>query len=151
MKTSVTLFVVILTSISWSQVLLKPIELPKINLIEKLGPARVFLIGDGEVNVAGTLIKRVELGKLSAVITYFNKGAKSRQPKFTFRLINAYGMEVTSFKDEWHVQGVPAGEVAKEEASFYSNDIDRQLQFTTISLPADWKTPIYFLIEGVEP
>jgi len=48
----------------------------------------VFSIEAGEVTVGGTLIKRVELGKTSAVITYFNKAKRALSPSYHFRLIN---------------------------------------------------------------
>ena len=127
------------------------IQPAKVDLITAARGSKVFRIEAGEVTVGGNLIKRVELGKSTAIITYFNKTAKSLQPKYRFRLIDAYGIEVASFDDKWILDTIAPSEAKKEDKTFYPNSASELLQFSTIALPADWATPIYLLIEGIEP
>ncbi len=141
------IFLSILTSRSIAQ----SVQPVKIDLLTTAKGSKVFLIEGGEVTVGGSLIKRVEFGKTSAVITYFNKTAKALQPKYRFRLIDAYGIEVSSFDDNWSLDSVGQAQAWKENKTFYINRAKDMLQFSTITLPEDWATPIYLLIEGIEP
>ena len=141
----------ILLSVLANRSLAQSVQPAKVDLIATAKGSKVFLIEAGEVTVGGNLIQRVELGKSSAVITYFNKTAKALQPKYRFRLIDAYGIEVSSFDDKWVLDTVGPGEAKKENKSFYTNNAKDILQFSTITLPADWATPIYLLIEGIDP
>jgi len=128
------------------------IQPAKVELIATARGSKVYRIdSSGEVTVGGNLIKRIELGKSTAVITYFNKTSQTLQPKYRFRLIDAYGIEVASFDDKWILDSIAPGEAKKEDKSFFIQDLDKLLQFSTIALPADWGTPIYVIIEGIEP
>ena len=126
------------------------IQFPKVDLPSVARGSKVFPIEAGEVTINGTLLKRVEIGRSTAIITYFNKSSKDAQPKYRFRLIDAYGIEVATFDDQWSFQTVPSGEAKKESKSFYPVRLEQTIQFTGIKLPPDWATPAYLVIEGSE-
>jgi hypothetical protein len=127
------------------------VKLSKVDLIHATPNDPVFILQDGEAAVGGSLIKRVEIGKSTAVVTYLNKTASSKQPKYTFRLFNAYGMEVAEFEDKWMLQTIKTGETQKEDKDFLPVALDRVLQFSGIHLPDDWASPIYLMIGGMRP
>ena len=125
--------------------------LAKVDLTQVARGTLVYRIQDGEVTVGGNVIKRVEIGKTTAVITYFNKTNSNQQPKFHFRLINAYGLEVAKFDDKWLLHSISAGQVQKENKDVFLHELNCILQFSGISLPADWASPVYLIIEGMQP
>ena len=67
------------------------VELPKVDLLRIAKKIKVFPIVDKEVDVRGSLIKRIEFGERTAIITYLNNTKGSIQPSYNFRLIDAYG------------------------------------------------------------
>ena len=124
----------------------------KVDVLAKAKKGRAFFIRHEEVTIGGKLIKSVEIGDKTAVISYSNKTGKDQQPKYRFRLINAYGMEVGEFRDEWTFKTIPAGGVRSENADFYISEWLRGLlEFSTIELPDDWQKAVYLVIDGDEP
>ena len=124
----------------------------KVDVLLKAKAGAAFRIRNGEVTINGKLIKRVEIGDKTAIIYYFNKGVDDRRPKFRFRMINAYGMEIGEFRDEWTFKSIPAGAVRSENAEFFISNLTHELlEFSTIELPDDWKQPLFLVIEGSEP
>lgn len=128
------------------------VPLPKVDLTQAAKGKSVYLIKDGEFAVGGDLIKRVEVGKNTAVITYFNKTTDSGKPDYRFRLFNAYGLQVADFSDSWLLDTVSAGEAHTEKKDRMGTyNLDQIVQFSGISLPADWASPVYLIIEGKQP
>jgi len=122
--------------------------LEPVNLAEVIRDGQVFTIEAGEATIGGELIKRVEIGKNSAIITYFNKTDKTLQPKYSFRVYDAYGIELCLFNDMWMLDNVKPGEARTESKEFYITDLTRMLKFSKISLPSDWASPLYLVIQG---
>jgi len=127
------------------------IDLPKVDLLKNAKGKKVYLISDTEIDVKGNLIKRVEIGENTAIITYLNKSQKAASPNFNFRLINAYGIEVASFTEHWLIYSIPAGDTKKENKDFYRHCVQDILELSVINLPKDWKVPIYLVIDGDSP
>ncbi len=125
--------------------------LPKVVLTNPELHLHAYPLSDPEILVNGGLIKRITVGKTSAVITYLNTNELPRKPDYTFRIFNAYGMEVGSFGDHWALATIPNGETKTETKNFRPIDLDRYLQFAKVKLPEDWRTPVYLLIEGAQP
>lgn len=122
-------------------------QLTKVDFTQAARKIPVYRIQDGEIAVGGDVIKRVEIGKTTAVITYFNKYNHPAKPSYTFRLINAYGIEIGGFEDKWMLDKINPGEAAKEDKTFYLYPLNRILEFSGISLPDDWAVPVYLIIE----
>ena len=127
------------------------VKLKKVDMVAAFPKLQVYAIEAGESSVSGSLIKRVELGKNSAIITYFNKSKTFVKPDYHFRVINNYGMEISRFWDNWLLDSIGGGETHKEEKTFVRHAIDKIFEFTTIDLPKDWETPSYLVIEGAQP
>jgi hypothetical protein len=125
--------------------------LSKVDMTKVLKGAKVYPIQDGEVAVNGSRIKRIELGKNTAVITYSNKTNVDHQPDYLFRLYDAYGIEVGGFADSWVIEMIKPGEVRKEEKRFGAARLEELLQYSAIKLPADWRTPMYLVVERNDP
>lgn len=126
------------------------IELPKVDLLKNSKGKKVYLISEKEIDVKGYLVKRVEIGEKTAIITYFNKSKIPLSPNFNFRLINAYGIEVASFYEHW-ITSISAGDTKKENKDFYRNGVLRILELSEIKLPKDWEVPVYLVIDGDSP
>jgi hypothetical protein len=126
----------------------EPAKIPpaKIDLIAAAPGRNVFRIEAGEAAVGGSVIKRVELGKTTAVITYFNKTAQPVFPRHRFRLIDAYGIEIASFYLRLGSE-IGAGEGLAQNARFEITNAGELLEFSTVALPADWAVPVYLVIE----
>ena len=107
----------------------------------------MFRIEDGEAKVGGDVIKRVEVGKRTAVVTYFNKTAQAVERSHRFRLIDAYGIEIASFSTGYGPLG--PGEAGALSTQIEITRADELLHFSTIALPADWATPVYVVIEDL--
>jgi hypothetical protein len=71
----------------------------KVDLITILRDEKIFLIGNGNIEIGDGLIKNVELGKSSAVISYTNRRDQPVIPKYNFFILNAYGSEISYFSD----------------------------------------------------
>ena len=123
-------------------------RIKKVNLAEKLQGNSVFKIEANEINVNEDLIKRVEFGKNTAIITYFNKTGESLRPKYAFHVFNDYGFKIGSFSAKWLLDTVFAGDTEKENKSFGIYKLDEFFQYSDFKLPGDWNEPIYILIEG---
>ena len=122
------------------------IQPAKIDLIAA-APGNVFRIEAGEAVVDGSVIKRVVLGKNTAVVTYFNRTTKSVYiPTHQFRLIDAYGFEIASFKIE---SSIDAGKVLAINQDLKIQNVGKLLEFSTVALPADWEVPVYLVIEDL--
>ncbi len=119
----------------------------KVDLIVAAPGHKVFRIEAGEATVGGDVIKRVEIGKTTAVITYFNKSAKQARVNHRFRLIDAYGIEIASFSRGMDYLG--PGETHATSLHFEIPKANELLQFSTVALPDDWATPVYLLIEDL--
>ncbi len=116
--------------------------------VEPLKGISVFKITDAEVTVNGSVLKRIELGKGTAVLSYKSKLEKSASPKFEIGIYNAYGARLSSIHVNWMFSMVGAGEVKQENVTFYPNDLREVLQYSTVSLPKDWETPVFVTIKG---
>jgi hypothetical protein len=110
---------------------------------------KVFRVKDGEATVNGSQIKRVEVGKEKVVITYFNKTKEPIQPDYSFRVFDAYGIQLGTFTDSWFLQSIPPGELHSEAPRYlYAGGLDETLKYSGVVLPADWDVPAYVVIEG---
>lgn len=147
-KTIVAGAVVVFASMASAAPPAKDTNIPKVGAPDAAYARKVFLLKDGEAQVGGRLIKRVEIGKSIAVITYFNRTKDSQKPQFRFRLIDDYGLEIADFEDKWTFTSIGEGEAHKEDKSFSVKDLDQVFQFSNVSLPSDWSSPIYLVIEG---
>ena len=123
----------------------------KVDVLAKAKAGTAFRIAGGEVTVDGTLIKRVELGRDTAVITYLNKTKEALKPNYSFRLFNAYGMQVGVFRDQWTFSTLDPGEVHKENQTFYLENFPELLRFSTIKIPDGWAEPVFLVIDGRMP
>jgi|GEM_PF-2136755 len=126
------------------------LSLAPINLLERAKGKNVFKIEDGEVNVGDLFIKRVEIGKNTAIITYLNKNTTNKKPDYEFHIYNAYGIEIGRFDDKWLLDTIAPDDLRKENKSFYSASLPETLKYSDIALPADWESAIYIIIEGNE-
>lgn len=126
------------------------IQLPKVDLVKNSKGKKVYLISEKEIDVKGNLVKRVEIGEKTAIVTYLNKGKKSASPNFNFRLINAYGIEVASFYEHW-ITSISAGDTKKENKDCNRNSVRDILELSEIQLPKDWEVPVYLVIDGDSP
>ena len=149
MKTSI--FLSILFGVLVSHTSAQTIQLTKIEHISLTPGSKMYPIRNDEAVINGNLIKRLDFGKSTAVIIYFNKSNVPIKPKYVFRLLNAYGLEVGSLEDTWLFQSVGAGETHPETKPFSTVKLDRILQYSAIAVPKDWATPVYLVIEGSEP
>src|SRR5438132_975697 len=105
------------------------IEPAKVDLIAAAPGHKVFRIEDGEAKVGGDVIKRVEVGKRTAVVTYFNKTAQAVERSHRFRLIGAYGIEIASlYIQDGHLG---PGEAGAREEQFGIMRVEELLQFST--------------------
>ena len=125
---------------------LQKIQKPRISWNE-----HAYRIQNSEVTVAGDMIKRVELGRGTAIITYFNKTDAATKPSYEFRLISAYGVEIARFEDKWWVQTIAPGDTHQENKSFYQNRVADILEFSSVILPSDWSEPAWLVIAGTHP
>lgn len=124
----------------------KRVQLNPVNMTNWGG--NVFQVADSEINANGSLVKRVELGKSSAVLTYANRGRVGVKPDFTIHLFNAYGMEIASITVSWLLQKVEPGEVQKEDVKFTVLDLYRMFTYSDLELPANWSQITYAVFEG---
>ena len=125
------------------------VKLSKVDLAKVVKEGNVFPIEGGEITVGGNLLKRIEIGKSTAVITYFNKGDSLASPRYLFRIFNAYGLEISRFEDRWAFDKLKPSETKKEDKTFYISDLKRAFQYSGIVLPDDWATPVYVLVEVI--
>jgi hypothetical protein len=147
MKKIILALLLTLSPSAFAQDLMR-LELPKVDLVKRLDGQLIFLIGDGEINVDGDFLRRVELGKRTAIITYANKTQVRLKPAFEFRIFNAYGCEIASFSDKWMLDTLGAGELRKENKGFSISSLDHIFEYSDFKLPDDWDEPIYILISG---
>jgi len=110
--------------------------------------AKVVPIQDNEASINGDYIKRVELGRDTAIITYFNRTKVAFSPRYNFRVYDAYGIELGDFSDIWAFQRIQPEEVHKEDHRYFPVRMDQALRFTGVPLPADWAVPAFLVIEG---
>ncbi len=146
-----SIFLSILFGILISHASAQAIQFAKVEHISPEKGSKIYPILNGEVVINGNLIKRLDIGKSTAGITYFNKSTFSIKPKYVFRLIDAYGIEVASFEDTWAFQSIAAGETHQENKAFTPIKLERALHYSTVAIPKDWATPVYLIIEGSEP
>ena len=131
---------------------IRKVRLPKVDVVAQTKPGRSFVIKNGTVSVGGKVIRSVQIEDRKVTIVYFNTMGTSVQPKFEFRVLNAYGVEVTHFRDEWTISSISPREERREEPPFVSSSgINSLLEFSAIEFPADWNAPLYLVIGGDEP
>lgn len=123
----------------------------KVDLLTAANNSKVYKIEDGEATVSGSLIKRIVLGKTSATVSYFNKTNAAQKPGYSFRLINAYGIEVAEFRVNWVFSSIGIDEASAEEVRLSQHRLDKILEFSTVALPGNWSRPAYLLIENGQP
>jgi hypothetical protein len=129
----------------FAQSALHPVELPLVAAAE----GKVLPIPkDGEVSVDAPLVKRLEIGKNSAVVSYLNKTSEPMKPDFSVRIFNNYGMEIAVFRQHWLLDTIAPGAVHKENAAFVIGDLAPVFAFTGIKLPADWDKPAFAIVGG---
>lgn len=122
-------------------------ELRKVDLITA-NPKAVYVIAQGEITPKTALVKRVEIGKGSAIITYSNTTPKVAKPKFHLRLFNAYGMEIARVRVSWSFDSLKPGELKQETEKFYVSDLKPVFEHTGLALPSDWDQAVYAWLEG---
>jgi hypothetical protein len=122
-----------------------------VNLAETLpagAATKVFKLEGGEAAVKGSLVKTIEIGKDSAVVSFLNQGTAAASPDCSVRVFNAYGMQLGAFRLKWLVATLAPGAVKKEDARFLTPDLETTFRFAALKLPADWSKPAYLMIDG---
>lgn len=126
-------------------------HLAKIDLVQTAPNSGFFRIESGEANVAGALIKRVEVTRDAAVVTYYNTYPTPKGPAYTFKIFNAYGLQIASFEDNWGFKEIAAGGLRKQEKSFTIYPLNDIFLYTSTPLSMDWDTPVYIKIGSMQP
>jgi hypothetical protein len=107
------IFVALLAGLLVTSAHADPLELRKVDLIS-VNPKEIYAIAQDEITPKTALVKRIEIGKGSVIVTYSNSTAKSAQPKFSMRLFNAYGMEIGRVRVSWTFASLKPGELKQE-------------------------------------
>ena len=123
------------------------LTLPKIDLVERAKGKTVFKFEENEALIAGPFLKRVSIGKDTAVVTYLNKSDSNQKPNFRFSVFNAYGMLLGTFSDIWLLDTISVGDTHTESHHFSPPKFDDTFRFSDISLPEDWAVPVYLMVE----
>jgi hypothetical protein len=127
------------------QVALPPVDLRK--KIPAEAATKVYQVVDNEVVVKSNLLKRIEFGDGTALVSLQNQGKEKAKPDFTIRLFSAAGVEVGHFRVNWTFESLEPGAIKTENAKFTAPALD-ELKYTELALPADWKKPAWVAIDG---
>lgn len=124
------------------------IPLSEITATSLAKEGNVYQIVDGEVDISGEFLKRIEVGKETLVCTFRNKTTGKLSPNFRFLLFNKYGMELATTTISWMFASVGPAEVRKEEATIYVSDLERVFLHANVTLPKDWREPRFVVVKG---
>jgi hypothetical protein len=126
------------------------VALPPVDLTKKIpaeAATKVYQVLNGEAAVKSTLVKRIEFGEGTALVSLQNLGKEKARPDFTVRLFNAAGLEVGHFRVSWTFESLEPGAIKVENAKFAAPTLD-EFRFTELVFPADWKKPAWVAIDG---
>ena len=102
---------------------------------------------DGEVNVKGVLVKRIEIGKDNCIFSLFNKSEVAIKPDVHFNLYNKYGIKTGSCRIKWIFDTVKPGSKESETVKIESYPIVEIFKNSNISLPPDFGKSIHAVLK----
>ena len=86
------------------------ITLPRVRLNDIKDIGRGYEVDeDGEVQIKGDFIKRIEVGKNTIAVAFFNKTNEPIQPSVTIMVYNSYGMRIGRVNISWILDSVSPG------------------------------------------
>ena len=125
------------------------ITLPKvsINAIKEKGK-KYIVDEDGEVNVKGKFIKRVEVGKTSLSVLFHNKTSVKKKPSLSIKAYNTYGMRIGQVFINWLFDTVAPEEKRTATEKMYVTDFVQMFKFTELKVSTDFNKIAYIVIDS---
>ena len=93
---------------------------------------------DGEINVRGVLVKRIEIGKEKCIFSLFNKSEVAIKPDFHVNLFNKYGVKTGFCRIMWLFDKVKPGGKESESVDLEIYPLVEMFENTSISMPRDF-------------
>ncbi len=103
---------------------------------------------DGEANVKGEFIKRIEVGKKSITITFYNKKNIGITPRVMIECYNKYGMYIGMAKVWWIMDTIPSGEKHTEIKDLYITDFKKMFKFSKLKVLDDFNVVTYIVVDS---
>lgn len=124
------------------QIVLNKISLDSIN--ESGSKYRVD--SNREVYINGKLIKRIEIGKNTLSVSFFNKTLGTIKPDMRIKLYNAYGMLIDIVRINWIVDTIESKATYTDNKSFNLTNYKMTYKYSNLHVNDDFNVVAFIVI-----